>query len=337
MKSPCSLLVGLMALAAASGRADDLVDLLVGKRELDVITTTDVTEAGQKLTPATPQAPVYYVAATSGFKNLGGISAGEGNMADSEAIRVVAKVLAGRGYLPATASSPPPELLLVFIWGTLNVNEIDLPDADGEEGLMKVGQLNRAQMLRFLGARNIGDLAGSQGAEAFAGLGMSSEEMSRFDELASKDLYVATVSAYDLKAASREKKQLLWMTRIACPASGFSLQKVLPTMLAIAAPNIGRETARPVWVNVGDKYKAEVKIHDLKLLEYLEKGPLPVIQSPKAEQKPRQRRRPRVAGHWSNHKTFVRQATRQVACSAGQLNKFVPRSRQSLISKTCPS
>jgi len=96
-------------------------------------------------------------------------------------------------------------------------------------------------------------------------------------DLASEDLYVAVISAYDLNALSEKKKKMLWTTRISCPSRGFWLPDVLPTMMAISGPNIGREMTRPFWVNASDKYKPDVQIGDPVLVEYLEKGALPVV------------------------------------------------------------
>ncbi len=251
-----------------------VIDILVGKSQVEVITFTQLTPAGRALTAATPQNPVYYVAATSGFKDLGASSAGEAALSNDEAIRTISKALAGQGYLPASGSSPAPSLLLVFTWGTLNVNSLD-----GDEAADPDRQLNRQQRLQFVGVGNMKLFGWSayEGTESFVSLGLSIADAEKFQALASQDLFIACVSAYDLESAKRSERKRLWITRISCPASGFSLHEVMSTMLTVAAPHLGRETKPPVWVNASER-KTEVKIRDLKVLEYLENGALPVLE-----------------------------------------------------------
>jgi hypothetical protein len=98
-------------------------------------------------------------------------------------------------------------------------------------------------------------------------------------------------------AIAKKQKKLLWTTRISCPSRGFWLADVLPTMMAISGPNIGREMSRPAWINASEKYKPDVQIGDPILVEYLDKGALPVVDvsktAPTAAKKPT--RPPRAA------------------------------------------
>jgi hypothetical protein len=50
-------------------------------------------------------------------------------------------------------------------------------------------------------------------------------------------------------------------------------------MLALAGPYIGRETAKPVSLKATEEFKAEVKIGDPTVVEYLDNTPLPVIEA----------------------------------------------------------
>ncbi len=63
------------------------------------------------------------------------------------------------------------------------------------------------------------------------------------------------------------------MTRIAAPSLGFELGEVLPAMLAIGGPVFGRDTPKPVWVNADDRFKPNVTLGELKLIEYLKEKP----------------------------------------------------------------
>ena len=99
------------------------------------------------------------------------------------------------------------------------------------------------------------------------------------NDAASDDLYIAAIAAYDFAAAERREKKLLWMTKISCPSRGLALPETLPAMLAIAGPNIGRETAKPVWVKATDQFKPEVKIGDPSVVEYLDTKQRPIFEA----------------------------------------------------------
>ena len=60
--------------------------------------------------------------------------------------------------------------------------------------------------------------------------------------------HAVAIAAYDFAAATRKEKVLLWTTKISCPSRGLALPETLPVMLALAGPNIGRETPKPVSV-----------------------------------------------------------------------------------------
>ncbi len=72
----------------------------------------------------------------------------------------------------------------------------------------------------------------------------------------------------------------MWLTKISCPSRGLALPEALPAMLAIAGPNIGRETAKPVWVKAAEQFRTEVKIGDPSVVEYLDPQQLPVFDAP---------------------------------------------------------
>jgi hypothetical protein len=266
---------GFAAVASAS-----ILDWLLPKHDVQVITVTDTTPAGALRRPATLTNPIYYVALSMGYRELGGVIGGEKIPVKQEVIKTMAKVLAKQGYLPATQAHPPT-LLLVWMWGTLNTDRfIDPSNVDDTEGI----QINRQQMLRFLGAYKLGLV--SKKPEPFSeefilpGLMFHEANAEAIYDAATDDLYVAAVGAYDYSAAEKKQKVLLWTTKISCPSRGLMLPEVLPAMLAIAGPNIGKETAKPVWINASDKFKPEVKIGDPKVIEYIDTMPLPVVEMP---------------------------------------------------------
>lgn len=61
----------------------------------------------------------------------------------------------------------------------------------------------------------------------------------------------------------------------------------LPAMPAIAGPNFGRETARPVWTRAPEKFQPNVRLGEIRPVEYPESSPLPVVESSTEPKKPK--------------------------------------------------
>ena len=266
-----ALLASLGALPPARA---GVLDFLFGQRDIAVITITDMSPEGRLFRRPTPDNPTYYIAASLGFRDLGGVVGGEKQPPNDEVIRTLTKVLAKQGYLPATEQSPAATLVLALAWGTLNA-DLDYgmdPDAPPR-------QRNRQQILKFLG----GSKMGFSNADfdplmpSLGGLSFHDFDSRALYDMAAEDFYVAVIGAYDAAAMARKQKKLLWTTRISCPSRGFWLADVLPTMMAISSANIGREMAKPSWVHASEKYQPDVQIGDPLLVEYLEKGVLPVV------------------------------------------------------------
>ncbi|HUR58659.1 MAG TPA: hypothetical protein VM029_13185, partial [Opitutaceae bacterium] len=146
MKSSLPILgLGLGLCFALPASAASFVDFLFPKHDVHVITVTDTTPAGSLLRPVSPASPMYYMAINAGYRDFGGIIAGEKIPKKDDVIKTMARVLAKRGYLPAD-NEHPPTLLLTWTWGTMNTDRYY--DGSGEsEGR----QTNRQQLLRFLG------------------------------------------------------------------------------------------------------------------------------------------------------------------------------------------
>ncbi|RXK54442.1 hypothetical protein ESB00_00655 [Oleiharenicola lentus] len=263
-----------------------LWDLIRSHRELEVITVTEVsTESGFRPAASRDQ-PHYYVAASLGYRDLGGQIAGFKQPPTELVLRLISAELAKQGYLPSTSRSGPPTLLLCYTWGTLNAERFYGPDPSRPPL-----QVNRGQIVRFLGGHKIGlDQAFFNPLTApMVGLTANSYDARNLLEVAEEDFYVIVVSAYDLDAAlEMRRKPPLWTTRIAAPSLGFSLADVMPAMLAIGGQQFGRETPRPVWINADDKFTPNVKLGELQLVEYLKSDPLPVTDASetKVEKKP---------------------------------------------------
>jgi hypothetical protein len=271
-----ALLVTTLAVAPSS-YANRLLDLLYPDYDLVTVTVTDFTPEGSLRRTPTPNDPVYYQAVSGGYKDLGGLKAGEKPIARSTVNQTMLKALAKEGYLPATGTQEP-SIVLIWSWGTFN-REI----ARGFDPTFNMTiQANRQSMERFLGIQKV-DLRAGHGKhfqeytimpELFS-RGVAAEDLSN---AASDDLFFATVSAYDARPNENNKPVLLWQTRISSPSRGFWLPEALPAMLAIAHPYIGKETSKPVWIRASEKFRPDIKLGDTKMVEYIENAAPKVVE-----------------------------------------------------------
>jgi hypothetical protein len=264
----------LWCFAIVAPASAGVLDWLLPKHDVQVITVTDTTPVGALRRRATPEAPIYYMAISAGYRDFGGLIGGEKIPKSQDVLKTFARVLAKQGYLPATKTNPPT-LLLLWTWGTLNTDV--MPDMSGN-GFDQ--QINRQQMLRFLGGYKLGLVSKSPTpwAEDQPGLLFRDADADAIYDAATDDLYIAAIAAYDYAAALEKKKTLLWTTKISCPSRGLMLPETLPAMLALAGPNIGKETTHPIWIRASEKFKPEVTIGDAKVVDYIDSGTLPILE-----------------------------------------------------------
>lgn len=265
------MLLGATAPAVGGGFLDWLFH-----HDVQVITSTDALPAGALLRPPSQSDPVYYVAINAGYRDFGSSMAGEKMPSAAAMVQVIIKTLAKADFLPADTQHPPTELI-VFTWGTLYPTVMPNPNGPDWPGV----QLNRLQMVTFLGGDKLGlipDVAGSWNATELPGLTRFNSDAQAIADVARDDLYVVALAAYEFPMKQPKQPVLLWRTKIGCPARGLAMADTLPTMLAIAAPHIGRETGGPVWVNASDKFKPEVHIGNPKFEEYLDATPVTVFE-----------------------------------------------------------
>jgi hypothetical protein len=242
--------------------------------EVQVITTTEVTPTGALRRAPSPSDPVYYTALSAGYHDFGPTMGGDKLPVPQQIVRIIVKVLAKDGYLPADANHPPTQML-IFTWGTLNPDVMPNPD---DPNLPDI-QLNRTQMIRFLGGDKLGlvsEYPPEFGDTLYPGLTLFDADARAIAEVAREELYVIALAGYEFPVKEPKHPKQLWQTRICCPSPGLVMVDTLPTMLAIAAPYIGNVTSRPVWVNASDKFKPVVHVGNPKFEEYLDSGPLPV-------------------------------------------------------------
>lgn len=241
--------------------------------DLQSITVTDMTPAGRQFRPATRDHPVYYAAVSAGYHDFGGYIAGDRPVSRELVNRTVMTVLAKQGYLPATHDHQP-DVIIVWTWGTLYAEWFP-----GAVGLP--WQVNELRMRWFLGGAKLGLV--DRDHAAFPELTLAPElhfaggNAQALLDTARDDLYVAAVSAYDARLKEPTRATLLWNTRISAPSRGFWLPDALPAMLAIGGPFFGRETPQPVWIRASDKFKPNIHIGDLKVVDEINEATKRVV------------------------------------------------------------
>ena len=275
-----ALAAGLVLLGSVPASAESLLRwLLAPRHDVQVITATDLTPAGALMRPASPENPVYYVAVSAGYRDLGGIIAGDKLPVPQEMVRNVARVLAQQGYLPADNQHLPTECI-IFTWGTLY--PVMFPNFSWNSNLPEA-QINRSAMLRFLGGNKLGLVSDRPDpfydATLLPGLTRFNPDAEAISSVAGEPLYAIMLAGYAFPVARPNPPQLLWRTKISCPAVGLVLADTMPTMLTIAAPYIGRDTTAPVWVNASEKFKPDVRIGNLKVEEYIDSAQVPIFDA----------------------------------------------------------
>ncbi len=205
-----SALLLLSALAAlfapCAARADD---------DRRVILAVDMTPAGKKLTPPTPDKPVYYLPISNGYVALGRIlpfyekePAGANDIA-----RALVGSLAKQGYLPATNQSPP-SIVLAFRWGTIAPQRIRKEVANAD----------------MIHAYTLGDGDVNQ----YTSVGKELLEL--------KAYHFLIITALDLEAYKQHKEVVLWRAHASTLVWGSYLNQVVGTLITAIAPVAGRET-----------------------------------------------------------------------------------------------
>lgn len=255
MRSPPATLTFALALLAGAATAIDARAEFVLFKNIwgDVIVATDTTPEGRKLTPPTPQRPVYYKGQSLG-RRLGSTP---GNLEPdvSQLNLFVGQVLAKHGYLAAPASMAEPELFLVLQWGYLKPGSGDLRWFLGYNPEQDIAAPSNPTML---------------GGEVFR-RGFRSRLIDTILENSQEPIYGIIVTAFDFKTASTSAPIAYWQTRIGLPANGKSMAAALPVMITAAGPAIGRPADAPVLVNADYAREGQVKLGELKILGFEEK------------------------------------------------------------------
>jgi hypothetical protein len=231
---------------------------------------TEMTDAGKRLAPVTPDHPAYFVGQSAGYHV-------QGDGPDNQKLppaglleALLRKSLAANGYLPAKPPGQPPSLLVVYSWGAHYALHPENDDSISgemvarntlERALLIGGQKFATQMQQLFAQEDAVAQAASQPPAPGGQSILGPEQMAMMDpvhlyrlksprndslvEQMIDDLYYVVASAYDYAAAAHGERRLLWRTRMTVDAKGVALADTLPTLVASASAYFGREMDEP--------------------------------------------------------------------------------------------
>ena len=227
--------------------------------ELNLTVVTEVTAAGKKMPPVSPEHPAFFQLHNAGYKQFGDVSGGEKTLLPAQVETLLHRALAANGYLLAKAEGDPFSLVIVYSWGTHN----NLLEGDSENPVISFEQLTRNMLDRaaLIGghkfAREVNrmiqenaDLNEAPGIPVAAKMLMNPvnvfrKQSSKNETLITQlgnDVYYVVASAYSASSVVANQRVLLWRTRMTVGASGVSQMQTLPVLVQSAAPYFGKET-----------------------------------------------------------------------------------------------
>lgn len=256
---------------------------------LDLTVVTELTPEGRKLPEVDDRHPAYYVAQSAGYRRAAAAPAGEKALPDDALEAFVQRSLARRGYYPASDSAAPPSLALVYYWGwhgrpmqteTLAGNELARSFLDraalvgGEEFREELARLLEESSLQAGTAASPTRHMSVDGAAVGPVLGPEQLEflnpIERFRDRSPKneflleqvggDVYYVVVSAYDHAQLLRNRRVLLWRTRMTVSTEGVAQADALPTLITAASSYFGREMDGPAVLSRRAVPRGEVEV-----------------------------------------------------------------------------
>jgi hypothetical protein len=206
---------------------------------LSMTVFTEMTAYGRNWRPATPDAPVSFVAVDRGMHTMGEAISGVISPPPEAFRDILLRALAGGGYVPVPADQPAG-LVLFYFWGSHYGMDLDqalmfpeLNDLQILERAMLVG--GRRYQLQILNEMDFGHTFADRTAKK------------RFlITQATDDLYFVVVSAYDYREVAANQPRLLWRTTMTVGTNGVSMKDTLPPLVMTASPYFGRDMPEPL-------------------------------------------------------------------------------------------
>lgn len=223
-----------------------------------VLVASDMIQEEALFTPPTAKRPAYYLMPRIREKHLGDLIAGEPMPDPADVEKKVVEILASQHYIRVgKAGDPMPSLIIHVAYGSANPNVIDSYELDTDSD-------NTNIEIDFFNAREMATLVGQD--KASYNKTSASDDLQLLDA-AHEDRFYILVGALDAKAKFTKKQNLLvWSTRMSIPAVGSTLPDNVVAMLKSGAPQFGRDAARPVFIDDGDRMMTEVILGPTKML-----------------------------------------------------------------------
>jgi len=214
-------------------RANASEDVSDQSDTVDVNVVIDMTDAGRKVPPPTPEQPVYYLPLPEGFQKVGYAPFFQRPPPTAlEVEQFIEKEFAAQGYRVMVHGSHPT-LALDLVWGYM----------DG--ATIPPGWMHDL-IYGHLGTHGPWDTHTSLPD----GKPMDYRLSDNLKQLGKYGRYYVIVSAFDFQDWLHHKATLLWRAHISTIIWGHYFDQVLPIMVTTAAPMLGRETSRPQSVSV---------------------------------------------------------------------------------------
>jgi hypothetical protein len=232
MASQCSIFIFAFLLTT--------IGIMAGERRALVNVVVDMTPEGRKAAHPTPDHPAYYFPVIGGYRQEGQAIAGDKRPTQFALLHLAAVELAKQGYLVVhPGKTSPPDIILVFSWGTLNPDTIDLQGG----GLVP---LNINEMLAMVAGNTLENVSPDVGASGDTPIGFMSPERHAIGEAVLDNRYCIVITAYDFPATIRQKKEVpLWQAKMSVSSAGVAFDDVMPALIAAGGPLFGRETTFP--------------------------------------------------------------------------------------------
>lgn len=240
---PLPALVLCLALTSCVGMMDGPPDVTVA---------ADRTKAGEKYRPPTPEKPQYYVLGTVGALELGAVYAGEAPMpVRNEVEPLIVTALEKQNFRQAGEKTPPPTLVIIYAWGSINPDEIDMGDPDAPPV-----QLNTGQMLRIVATKNDDLTPGSF------------DRNYNLPDI-TEGRHFLLIGAYDYASFDlgdpKRKRTILWRARLSVPNTSATLAQSIPALLETGADFFGQDG--PSTTLAGKLRKGTVEVGEAKVVE----------------------------------------------------------------------
>lgn len=248
----------------------------------DVIVYSYVTEAGQKLTPPTPDHPATYLLIPGGYVEEGDKVAGEKTVPWEKIDRYVRNALTAADYRganfkamgvlngeftdkfpatydPAKDDSKNLDYIISYHWGCMNP-EVAEPGSDQSDESNALNRIvyNQPQMFALV---------------AGASLDKMTPDFPPWNEIvqaADENRYLVVISAYSPAAyLNHHVKKLLWRAQMSLNSEGTTQAESMPALVSASVPYLGRATNLPQQINEDLSRPSKVIIGEPQVQEYL--------------------------------------------------------------------